>query len=118
MEDLVKHWHLLLFEVLQDIDKRIGDWLASGGKIKDSYIKQQFKYAERFLREVQKMNKCFADVMGSCTALKQKNCKGCGFYKTYTQLEISKKRAMRRLKTLDKPTRLAIAEKQGMEGIL
>lgn len=54
MEDLIKHGHLLPFEALQDIDKRIGDWLASGGSYDDGYIKQQFRYAERFLKSDRK----------------------------------------------------------------
>nr|WP_187354096.1 DUF6877 family protein [Brevibacillus laterosporus] len=35
--------------VLEDIDKRIGDWLATGGKEDDPYIQQQLRFAERFL---------------------------------------------------------------------
>lgn len=54
------------------------------------------------------MNKCFADNGNSCKALKTKRCKGCGFYKTKEQLEVSKKKAMERLKTLDKHTRKSI----------
>ena len=38
------------FVVLKDIEKRITDWLASGGKEDDQYIKQQFRYAEKFVR--------------------------------------------------------------------
>jgi len=34
------------FEVLQDIDKRCTDWIASGGKESDPYIKQQLTYAK------------------------------------------------------------------------
>ncbi|AQT84301.1 hypothetical protein ERICIV_03600 [Paenibacillus larvae subsp. larvae] len=35
--------------VLRDIDQRIGDWLAMGGRTTDSYIVQQLRYAKRFL---------------------------------------------------------------------
>lgn len=52
MEDLIRYAHLIPHEVLVDIDKRIGDWLASGGSIDDGYIKQQFRYAEGFLKKV------------------------------------------------------------------
>ena len=54
MEDLFRYGHLLPHIVLVDIDKRIGDWLASGGSIEDPYIKQQFRYAERFIKKVKK----------------------------------------------------------------
>lgn len=36
-------------EVLKDINRRIGDWLASGGKETDEYIEQQLRFARRFL---------------------------------------------------------------------
>ncbi len=52
MEDLFKYSHLLPYKVLKDIDKRIGDWLASGGKVEDGYIKQQFEYAEKVIKKV------------------------------------------------------------------
>lgn len=35
-------------EALKDINGRIGDWLASGGKEDDPYIEQQLRYAKRF----------------------------------------------------------------------
>lgn len=41
--------HLLPVKVLMDINQRMTDWLASGGKIEDDYIKQQFRYAENIL---------------------------------------------------------------------
>lgn len=37
-------------EAIRDIDKRITDWLATGGSKDDPYIKQQFRYAENLLR--------------------------------------------------------------------
>lgn len=36
--------------VISDIDKRISDWLAACGSEDDPYIKQQFRYAENYLR--------------------------------------------------------------------
>ncbi|MGX7025837.1 DUF6877 family protein [Vagococcus hydrophili] len=32
--------------VLTDVDKRISDWKASGGKDEDSYMEQQARYVE------------------------------------------------------------------------
>jgi hypothetical protein len=37
--------------VLLDINQRIGDWLASGGKETDPYIEQQLRFARRFIKE-------------------------------------------------------------------
>ena len=34
---------------IRDIEKRITDWLASGGSNEDGYIQQQFRYAERLV---------------------------------------------------------------------
>lgn len=33
--------------VLSDVNSRIGDWLASGGKETDPYIRQQVAYAKK-----------------------------------------------------------------------
>lgn len=33
--------------VLQDVDKRISDWKATGGKDDDPYIQQQLRYLKR-----------------------------------------------------------------------
>jgi hypothetical protein len=63
------------------------------------------------------MNKCFAD-LGSCKILKIKKCQGCKFYKTEEQLENERKKSFKRLKSLDKLTRINIAEKYKIGGIV
>ena len=45
------HTDLIPLSVLQDVDKRISDWLAMGGKEDDSYIQIQIKY----LKQVEKV---------------------------------------------------------------
>lgn len=35
--------------VLQDVDKRISDWLSAGGSEEDLYIKQQLKFIEHVI---------------------------------------------------------------------
>lgn len=52
IDDLGEVAHLLPFEVLQDIDKRIGDWLASGEDINAQYVINQCKYAERVINSL------------------------------------------------------------------
>ncbi|MGE7113214.1 DUF6877 family protein [Lysinibacillus sp. NPDC047702] len=37
----------LPLNVLSDVKQRIGDWLASGGKETDPYIRQQVDYAKK-----------------------------------------------------------------------
>ena len=49
IDDFLKITHKLPTTVLLDIDKRIGDWLGTGGTYEDSYMQQQFRYAERVL---------------------------------------------------------------------
>lgn len=48
--------HQIAFElplnVLSDVKQRIGDWLASGGKETDPYIKQQVAYAQEVYNAV------------------------------------------------------------------
>lgn len=51
MEKIIRLAPQLLLEVLQDINQRIGDWLASGGNEDDPYIEQQYRYAKRFVKE-------------------------------------------------------------------
>ena len=48
IEDLLKA--RLPVEVIRDIEKRITDWIAIGGSEDDPYIKQQFRYAENYLK--------------------------------------------------------------------
>ena len=36
-------------EVLIDVDKRIGDWLLSGGEMDHPYVWQQVDYARKFV---------------------------------------------------------------------
>ncbi|MEK5358828.1 MULTISPECIES: DUF6877 family protein [unclassified Paenibacillus] len=50
MEEICKIAHLLPFAVLQDINTRIGDWLAAGGSETDPYIHQQLRFAKRFIQ--------------------------------------------------------------------
>lgn len=63
---------------------------------------------------------CFAKTpRGGCKALKRKeNCLYCSFYKPVRDQELDQKRAIERLKSLDKATRLGITEKYGLEGIV
>jgi hypothetical protein len=42
----------LPFEVLRDINQRVGDWLASGGNGNDPYIEQQLEYAKRVIEKL------------------------------------------------------------------
>ncbi|EJE7235425.1 hypothetical protein FC976_08395 [Clostridium sporogenes] len=46
VKDIVKYSKYIPISALLDIDKRIADWLVSGGKEDAPYVKQQFKYAE------------------------------------------------------------------------
>lgn len=50
MDQILAISALLPREVLDDIYRRIGDWLASGGSEEDPYIEQQLRYAKHFLK--------------------------------------------------------------------
>ncbi|AUM64291.1 hypothetical protein C0R09_06960 [Brevibacillus laterosporus] len=54
LEQIAKITGQLPLEVLLDINQRIGDWLASGGKEDDPYIQQQLRFAEGFLKSTSK----------------------------------------------------------------
>lgn len=49
MEEILKISDKLPLPILQDIDTRIGDWLASGGQEDDPYIEQQLRFARNFV---------------------------------------------------------------------
>lgn len=42
----------LPLNVLSDVKQRIGDWLASGGKETDPYIRQQVVYAQKVYQAI------------------------------------------------------------------
>lgn len=50
IEDLNNNLKYLPTAAIADINKRITDWIASGGDFEDEYIKQQFRYAENIIR--------------------------------------------------------------------
>lgn len=56
MDELASISHLLPLSVLQDVDKRCGDWLAAGGKQDDPYIKQQLRFAKYFIKLQENVN--------------------------------------------------------------
>lgn len=49
MQEIIELSGQLPLEVLRDINRRIGDWLAMGGKDDDPYIEQQLRFAKRFI---------------------------------------------------------------------
>ncbi|WP_200893500.1 DUF6877 family protein [Paenibacillus terrae] len=51
LQEITQIAHLLPLPVLQDINQRIGDWLAMGGRDDDPYIEQQLRFAKRFIGE-------------------------------------------------------------------
>ena len=45
IQEIAKIAHKLPVEAMQDINQRIGDWMAMGGKDDDPYVWQQLRYA-------------------------------------------------------------------------
>lgn len=64
---------------------------------------------------------CWAGNEKNCKVLKRcikKDCLTCNFYKPIRDHELDQERAMKRLKSLDKASRLSITEKYGVEGLI
>ena len=49
IEEIAKWAKHISLEALQDINARIADWLASGGKCDDLHVFQQLRYAKNFI---------------------------------------------------------------------
>ena len=43
---------MIPINVLQDVDKRIADWRAAGGKDSDAYIQNQLRYLKQIEKAV------------------------------------------------------------------
>lgn len=51
LDEITKIAPQLPLKVLEDITKRISDWIVSGGKNDDPYMEMQLRYAKRFIKE-------------------------------------------------------------------
>ncbi|MGH0588877.1 DUF6877 family protein [Bacillus mycoides] len=51
LDEITKIASQLPLKVLEDITRRISDWIVSGGKNDDPYIEMQLRYAKRFIKE-------------------------------------------------------------------
>lgn len=49
---LNKYKDLVPSIVILDVEKRITDWLSSGGSLNDEYVKRQFLYIENYIETV------------------------------------------------------------------
>lgn len=56
MEEIAEIAHQLPLVVLQDINKRITDWLSGGGKEDHPYIEQQLRFARKFIKQEEELN--------------------------------------------------------------
>nr|WP_142348986.1 DUF6877 family protein [Bacillus toyonensis] len=50
LEKIVEISFELPYPVLRDINDRVRDWLASGGRENDPYITQQLRFAQSYLK--------------------------------------------------------------------
>ena len=62
------------------------------------------------------MNTCAFDEANKCSALKEKQCKGCNFYKTTEELIESRQKATERIRTLPKTKQAHIKHKYYSRG--
>lgn len=53
IKEIAKLSNQIPLEALQDIHRRIADWLAGGGHADDPYIHQQLRYAQHWARRNQ-----------------------------------------------------------------
>lgn len=68
---------------------------------------------------VNRLELCFAEEdLKYCSILKEKDCYQCKFYMTKKEFNQRRKKATARLRTLDKTTRLSIASKYKVKGII
>ncbi|MFR5263975.1 DUF6877 family protein [Clostridium sp.] len=51
MDDLIIYSDRIPTVILQDVEKRIGDYLAMGGNYNDPYIKQQFRFINNYFKK-------------------------------------------------------------------
>lgn len=51
IDDLINYSDRVPTVILQDVEKRIGDYLAMGGNYNDPYIKQQFRFINNYFKK-------------------------------------------------------------------
>lgn len=54
-EQIVRLAPKMPIKVLQDVDKRISDWIASGGDPEGPYIEQQLRYMQNVEKKFSRM---------------------------------------------------------------
>lgn len=55
--------------------------------------------------------KCFADRDSYCSTLNKKDCKGCNFFRTEEDVQVSRRMAEKRIESLDSVMQDSIYEK-------
>lgn len=67
LEQILLIAHKLPKNVIQDIDKRVGDHLAMGGGHDDHYIHQQLRYAINIIAIIERPNGTLGRVQSAAT---------------------------------------------------